>query len=144
MARKAITVEVDLRALKKMPAAARRAVGQEVSLAALDLLSEAVRLAPVKEGTLRGSGSVHFGGKRIATGSDFDALAIPGEAASGGEGTGPMTAAVIFNTVYATAQHERMDFNHPKGGQAKYLETPLERNRKQYERRIAEAVKKVT
>lgn len=29
---------------------------------------------------------------------------------------------ISFNTPYAAVQHERLDFNHPKGGKAKYLE----------------------
>jgi hypothetical protein len=37
-----------------------------------------------------------------------------------------------FNTPYALAQHERLDFNHPKGGKAKYLEDPLKQNADRY------------
>lgn len=32
---------------------------------------------------------------------------------------------ISFNRVYAAVQHERTDFNHPRGGQAKYLESAL-------------------
>ena len=35
---------------------------------------------------------------------------------------------VGFNEPYALAQHERLDFHHPKGGKAKYLEDPLKEN----------------
>lgn len=34
-------------------------------------------------------------------------------------------ARISFNTVYAEVQHERTDYEHPKGGKAKYLEGPL-------------------
>jgi hypothetical protein len=34
-------------------------------------------------------------------------------------------AAVSFDTPYAVVQHERLDFHHPKKGQAKYLEQPF-------------------
>lgn len=34
-------------------------------------------------------------------------------------------AAVSYNTPYAVIQHERLDFHHPKGGEAKYLEKAL-------------------
>lgn len=29
---------------------------------------------------------------------------------------------------YSLVQHERLDFNHPKGGEAKYLENPFNEN----------------
>ena len=31
-------------------------------------------------------------------------------------------AEVAFTAVYAAAQHENIDWNHPQGGQAKYLQ----------------------
>ena len=31
---------------------------------------------------------------------------------------------VVYETEYAIIQHERTDFAHPRGGQAKYLEDP--------------------
>jgi hypothetical protein len=34
--------------------------------------------------------------------------------------------AVSFDTPYAVVQHERLDFHHPRKGQAKYLEQPYE------------------
>lgn len=33
--------------------------------------------------------------------------------------------AVTFDTPYAVVQHERLDFHHPRKGQAKYLEEPF-------------------
>lgn len=36
-----------------------------------------------------------------------------------------VTASVVFDQVYAHYQHEHLEFHHPRGGQAKYLETPL-------------------
>lgn len=35
-----------------------------------------------------------------------------------------VTAKVEVDQVYAHYQHEGLDFNHPRGGQAKYLEQP--------------------
>jgi hypothetical protein len=142
MAKKGITVSADLKRLRLAPGRVKGEVGGEVRKVALDLLSESVRRAPVDEGPLRGSGTAHFDSKRIATGKDFDQSAEGGEGAEGGLGTGQMSAVVAFNTVYAEAQHERTDFAHPKGGEAKYLERPLEANREQYERKIGEAVKR--
>jgi hypothetical protein len=40
---------------------------------------------------------------------------------------------VGFNTPYALAQHERLDFNHPKGGKAKYLEDNLTEQADRYQ-----------
>lgn len=120
----------------RITGAASRAV-REVTL---DLLSEAVKEAPVKEGILRGSGTAHFGGERIATGAQYDREATGSAGITGGAGTDETTGLVAFNTVYAIAQHERTDFNHPKGGKAKYLEDPLERNRQQYLKHIQDAV----
>jgi hypothetical protein len=119
----------------------RAGVGNAVRRITLDLLSQAVMRAPVEEGTLRGSGSAHFDGGRIATGADVDPTAEGNEALEGGAESGPTTGVVAFNAVYAAAQHERTDYHHPKGGEAKYLERPLEENRTLYKRTIAEAAR---
>lgn len=42
---------------------------------------------------------------------------------------------------YSVVQHERLDFNHPRGGEAKYLENPFNENAQQYIGNISEAVK---
>lgn len=41
------------------------------------------------------------------------------------DGGDELTGSVEFDQVYAHIQHEALDFKHPRGGQAKYLETPL-------------------
>lgn len=142
MKKNMVSVSADLRRLKLAPRRVKGEVGSEVRKVSLDLLGEAVKRAPVKEGPLRGSGTAHFSGKRIATGKEFDSDAEGDEGATGGQGTDATSAVVGFNTTYAEAQHERTDFAHPKGGEAKYLERPLESNRKQYERKIAAAAKR--
>ncbi len=40
---------------------------------------------------------------------------------------------VGFNTPYALVQHERLDFHHPKGGKAKYLEDNLKQQAGRYQ-----------
>lgn len=40
---------------------------------------------------------------------------------------GTVRAVISFNTPYAAVQHERTDYEHPRGGNAKYLEGPLKR-----------------
>ena len=80
-----------------------------------DLLGRAVMLAPVDTGDLRGSGNV----QQIQDGYE-----------------------VRFQTRYAAVQHERLDFNHPRGGQAKYLEQPLEQNRSRYLQHVRDAIRR--
>jgi hypothetical protein len=70
------------------------------------LLEASNRLVPVEEGDLQLSGQVVDEG--LGKGSVQ-------------YGTTPETAE------YAVVQHERMDFHHPNGGQAKYLETAMVR-----------------
>lgn len=40
-------------------------------------------------------------------------------------GDGTLTGELTVDQVYAHIQHEALDFKHPHGGQAKYLEQPL-------------------
>jgi hypothetical protein len=76
---------------------------------ALDLQGKAQQLAPVDTGDLRGSASSEV------------------KTVSGG-----FVAEVGFNEPYALRQHEELGYNHPKGGQAKYLEGPLIENQDKY------------
>ena len=64
------------------------------------VLTEATKIVPLQEGTLQNSGK-----------------AWPPDA-------GTMRAAVSYDTPYAVYQHEGLDFYHPNGRQAKYLEGP--------------------
>lgn len=94
------------------------AADRAANVAATDLMGRGQRLAPVEEGTLRGSGRV----ERIerADGVEYE---------------------VSFNTPYAARQHEELDWHHPLGGQAKYLQQPFLEQVARYERIIAEAVR---
>lgn len=94
-----------------------RAAEEGVRRCGEDLLGKSQRLAPVEEGTLRASG-------------ELEVEVVAGE----------ITATVSFNTVYAARQHEEMDWQHPKGGQAKYLEQPLREDGPRYERIIGLAM----
>lgn len=85
------------------------------------VLGKASQLAPIAEGTLRAAHdrktTVH------ADGADV-------------EGS--------FSTPYAARQHEELGWRHPKGGQAKYLETPFNEASGRFEGVIAVAVRGVT
>ena len=127
-------------------------IAEEAGLKALRtgaeaILTEAIDEAPIDTGTLRRSGTVTVGG-------------LPGgeqvyEAAESGtemkdafpNKIGKEKAAYIsFNTPYARRQHEELDYEHPRGGKAKYLETPFNANKKKVikyaERKIKEALKR--
>lgn len=80
--------------------------------------STAAALAPIRDGMLRSSATIT---EPSAT-------------------TGGVEGAVSFPMVYAAVQHEREDFNHPKGGQAKYLATAVEQNLKTLGATIAQNV----
>lgn len=41
---------------------------------------------------------------------------------------------------YSLVQHERLDFNHPQGGEAKYLENPFNANAQRYAEYIGEQI----
>lgn len=94
-----------------------RATPQAIKDVTLDLLGKAVNLAPVDTGDLRGSGKAEF--------SD-----------DGKSGT------VSFNTPYAIRQHEELDYNHPQGGQARYLAAPFEANQDKYIKHLRDSIKK--
>lgn len=52
-------------------------------------------------------------------------------------GAGVVQGKVEVDQVYARYQHEGLDFQHPRGGQAKYLEQPLYANVPLYMQDIA-------
>lgn len=67
------------------------------------LLSVANQLVPNEEGTLERSGRVQL--------------------------VDDNTGAVVYDTPYAAVQHERLDYRHSAGRQAKYLEQPMQTER---------------
>jgi len=79
-----------------------------------DIWQRAADRAPVKSGTLRGSGSLWV---------EEEGDTIIGE--------------VRFNTKYAAAQHEHVEYAHPQGGEAKYLEKAALEKAEQVREQIA-------
>lgn len=86
---------------------------------ALDLQQRSSDEAPVKDGDLRGDAGIDD--SRLQA-DDF--------------------VLVGYNLPYALIQHERLDFEHPQGGKAKFLEDPFEKNAKKYIDHIAAAADK--
>lgn len=79
---------------KKYPVATANAMYTEMH----EVEAEATRRAPVEFAVLRGS-----------------AYTVPPTSKS-------LTTETGFGTVYAARQHEELGWNHPRGGEAKYLE----------------------
>lgn len=93
-----------------------------VEQAAQAVLEESQRLVPVDTGALKDSGRVTRDGLEAVI--------------SYGEEDPANTAA------YAVAQHERLDFHHPGGGQAKYLETAMNTRGEQVGTILAESIRR--
>lgn len=55
-------------------------------------------------------------------------------------GSGEIVASVTVDQPYAQRQHEELEWNHPRGGQAKYLEGPLFANYAQLMQGIANSL----
>lgn len=103
-----------------------------------DLLGRSQRLAPIEEGTLRGSAelAIIVNGIRLAgAGAKGEAMILVRALAGRGE-LRTVDAEVAFTEIYAAAQHEGVKFVHPLGGQAKYLEQPLGEQARRYGRII--------
>lgn len=81
-----------------------RGAEQGVERAADHILNATRSVVPLEDGDLVRSGRVDAGGLHATV--------------SYGEGSGRVG-------IYAVIQHERLDYNHPGGGRAKYLEGPL-------------------
>jgi hypothetical protein len=106
---------------------ARHAAARDfVIKAANGLLAQAVPLAPIETGTLRGSAV----GPDPETGEHFI------------ERDDYVEAMVSFNTPYAARQHEELEWKHPRGGQAKYLEQPYKALMPRWERALAAALER--
>ncbi|AGK98168.1 HK97 gp10 family phage protein [Clostridium pasteurianum] len=101
----------------------------------LDLLGKSVKEAPVDLGDLRGSGSATINGTTVATGNKEGGI-NPGGNAQDEE---IMQGTVGFSEPYAVKQHEHLEYQHPKGGKAKYLEDPFKANSQNYIDHIAQA-----
>lgn len=95
----------------------RRGAIRGIKLIGNDLLGRAQRDAPVREGTLRASGELEV---------DEDGDVIE--------------ATIAFTEVYAARQHEELDWEHPLGGRAKYLEHNLAEMAHRYDAVLAASI----
>lgn len=83
--------------------------------------------APLEEGTLRGSGEVAFlvNDRRFEGDGAYEAALTAALALAVAGTLRELNVEVSYNTIYAAAQHEGVDFEHPLAGQAKYLESVI-------------------
>lgn len=93
---------------------------QGLANASLYILGEAVKRAPVDTGNLRGSGYVELDGQRVAKGTEGGSCTLTGAVPEDAT-----HAEIGFNAKYAADQHEQVRYTHPRGGQAKYLESVM-------------------
>lgn len=93
--------------LQRLSTGATKAVAGPLKVETEKVMSDSKEnYVPVKDGILRGSGYV--------ADPVIDASGVSVEMGYGGAASD-----------YALVQHERLDFNHPGGKSAKYLERPL-------------------
>ncbi len=111
--------------------------GSSIGLAdaLLYVASESQQKAPVDTGDLRGSVLVELDGIKTAEGNSGGGISI-----SGNIPDTAVSGTVSFNTSYAADQHEHTEYDHPKGGQAKYLESTLTQNKDRILRLIADGI----
>lgn len=111
---------------------ARKAGMKALRAGAEAILTQAIDEAPVDSGTMRRSGTVTVGANAPdeqvyaaahgTDGTDGVSSSFPGELGSDEK------VYISFSTPYAKRQHEDLSLRHPKGGKAKYLEDPVNRN----------------
>lgn len=97
---------------------------QGLADALLFVATESQQRAPIDTGDLRGSVKVEIDGDMYSEGVKGGGINVVGslpEKATKGT--------VSYNTKYAAVQHEQINYNHPRGGQAKYLESVLLENK---------------
>ena len=123
-------------------------IAEEAGLKALRtgaeaILTEAIDETPIDTGTLRRSGTVTVGA--LPDGEQVYEAAKSGSEMKDAftENIGKEKAVYIsFSTPYSRRQHEELDYNHPLGGKAKYLEDPFNRNKKKVLKYAEKQVKK--
>ncbi len=117
-----------LKNLQKATSDVKGGVVRGIEDAALDLLNNSVRQAPVDTGALRGSASVTFGQTDIARGTESGAVEV---VASAGPNDEPL-AVIGYGEIYSLRQHEEETWQHPRGGNAKFLQKPFQENQNRY------------
>lgn len=90
---------------------------------AINWLGRAVERAPVETGDLRGSGYILVNGILVAHGNEDGSIAVLSDLTVPARDINLIE--IGFTSPYAFVQHEHVEFNHPRGGQAKFLESVI-------------------
>jgi hypothetical protein len=93
-----------------------KVTAQKVTAIALDLAGRSARQAPVDTGDLRSNCKAVINSSEVFADQKVTGSAAPAE---------KVEAVVGYSLPYALRQHEELDYNHPKGGKAKFLEEPF-------------------
>lgn len=104
----------------------KRSIDEVVHDCAMDLKRVSVNRAPIDTGALRRSAYV-YKTKDLEREVGYDRNNARG----------------ILRT-YAIVQHERLDFNHPNGGKAKFLEDPFNERKERYKDAISRRLREAT
>ncbi len=112
-----------------------KASAEGLALGLTEILGIAAERAPLDTGDLRGNGYIEFDGKQYAKGNKDVGVDITGEIPDE-----IALAKIGFDSKYAADQHEHTEYDHPRGGRAKYLESAVEENKDHLLRMIAKAV----
>lgn len=99
---------------------ALKVIGSDVHIKSMDR-------APIREGPLRASGEVTYiiDDARFEGDGAYPAALAAATAAARAGTLRKLDVEVSYNAVYAARQHEELDWHHPLGGQAKYLESVI-------------------
>ncbi len=92
--------------------------------ALLYIATESQQRAPIDTGDLRGNVEVKIDGEQYAHGEKSGGLTVNGSIPKNAD-IDRVVGEVSYNTKYAANQHEHTEYDHPRGGQAKYLESVL-------------------
>ena len=96
-------------------------VGRTLQDVAVDVASQGSDRAPIETGDLRANISAEAGYK-------LD------------EALGRLTTTVVAARPYAFIQHEHEEFNHPRGGETKYLTRPFQERLPRYQAALQETL----
>jgi len=123
-------------------------IAKGLGVAMLDLKNDCfneVPTVPLKEGWLRGSGSIFVQNKLIETTENMPTskAGFANRDYSEGISMGSFVGVIGFNTPYAARMHEGigLHFTEPSSG-AKYLESKLHRKKDVYIADIADTIRK--
>jgi hypothetical protein len=123
--------------LDKITTDVPKATVKAVADVAIDCIGRAVERAPVELGDLRGSGYATVNQQQVARGNADGSITSGGAPAPSGDGT--VEAEIGFTAPYALVQHEHVEFEHPLGGEAKYLESVIVERSAAWKKHLADS-----